>query len=130
MRRSRVASAVCVAALAGCGGDGEEGGEGSRAVTVAAGREVRVAADEYSFAPASIVMTGGPGSFAVSLDNGGALAHNLKVFDGERQLGGTPTFQGGETRSGSVRLEPGRYRLVCTVGDHAELGMVGTLQVR
>jgi uncharacterized cupredoxin-like copper-binding protein len=29
-----------------------------------------------------------------------------------------------------VNLEHGRYDMVCTVGDHADLGMRGSLQVR
>jgi uncharacterized cupredoxin-like copper-binding protein len=29
-----------------------------------------------------------------------------------------------------VNLEHGRYEMVCTVGDHAELGMTGELEVR
>jgi len=28
-----------------------------------------------------------------------------------------------------VRVERGRYEFICTVGDHAELGMKGTLTV-
>ena len=64
------------------------------------------------------------------LENRGSLAHNLKVFDGETELGGTPTFPGGREESGTVELEPGEYRMVCTVGDHEELGMTGTLEVR
>jgi plastocyanin len=44
-------------------------------------------------------------------------------------LGGTDTFPAGQTESGSVRVESGEYEFVCTVGDHAELGMKGTLKV-
>jgi len=29
-----------------------------------------------------------------------------------------------------VRLAPGRYRIVCTVGDHEQLGMSSELEVR
>ena len=44
--------------------------------------------------------------------------------------GGTPPFPGGGTRSARLRLEPGSYKLLCTVGDHAELGMTGELEVK
>jgi plastocyanin len=93
---------------------------------------MRVVAKEYSFDPPAVVVTGGSGALPVSftLDNRGTLAHNLRVLRDGRELGGTPTFQGGRTASGTVRLGPGRYRLVCTVGDHAQLGMNGTLEVR
>jgi uncharacterized cupredoxin-like copper-binding protein len=29
-----------------------------------------------------------------------------------------------------VRLTPGTYEMLCTVGDHAELGMRGELEVK
>jgi plastocyanin len=116
--------------LASCGGDdGDEGGGGGGAVTAEARQGLRVAGDEYKFDPSEVVVTGG-GPLRITLENKGSLAHNLKVLRGDDDLGGTPTFQGGETRSGSVRLEPGRYRMVCTVGNHEELGMTGELEVR
>ena len=130
MPRPSLALAAVVAALAGCGGDEPAAESGGPPVTVPAGREVRVAGDEYSFTPAKVVVAGTKGPVKVTLDNRGSLAHNLKLFAGERELGGTPTFTGGESRSGSVRLPPGRYRMVCTVGNHEELGMTGTLEVR
>ena len=66
----------------------------------------------------------------IQLKNAGSLAHNLKLTRSGETLGGTPTFPGGETRSGRVNLEPGRYEMVCTVGDHAELGMRGDFEVK
>ena len=130
MRTPAVAIGLVAAALAGCGGEEEK--DGGRVVTVPARSNVQVVGREYSFDPARLVLTRGSGRPAVklTLDNKGSLAHNLKVFDATRELGGTPTFPGGEKRSGSVRLGPGRYRMVCTVGNHEELGMVGTLEVR
>jgi plastocyanin len=75
-------------------------------------------------------VTGGGGRLKVTLENKGSLAHNLKIEKGGEDLGGTPTFQGGRTRSGTVELEPGDYEMVCTVGNHAELGMTGKLTAR
>ena len=75
------------------------------------------------------MLTGG-GELTVELDNQGTLAHNLRVFDGGKDIGGTPTFVGGEPRTGTVEVEPGEYELLCTVGDHAALGMKGKLTVR
>ena len=120
--------AAGLAAIAGCGGD--EGGESGRTVTVQAHEGVRVVGDEYGFDPDTVVVEGGGGSLEITLDNQGVIAHNLVVFDGETELGGTPTFPGGESASGRVELEPGSYRMICTVGDHEELGMVGELEVR
>ena len=75
------------------------------------------------------MLTGG-GNLTVELDNQGTLAHNLRVLDGGKDIGGTPTFVGGEPRTGTLEVEPGEYELLCTVGDHAALGMKGKLTVK
>jgi plastocyanin len=126
MRRLAVPCAL-IAVLGGCGDDDDE--TETRATTVKPNSTLRVTADEYSFDPARVVVSGA-GRLTIRLQNDGSLAHNLRVRRGEEEVGGTPTFGGGETRSGRVNLEHGRYTMVCTVGDHAELGMTGTLEVR
>lgn len=125
MRRHLSLTALLLLA-AGCGGDDDEP---RRTVTAEAGDAITVVADEYSFDPETIVLTG-EGELTIELDNQGTLAHNLRVFAGGSDIGGTPTFVGGDARGGTVDVEPGAYELVCTVGDHADLGMTGKLQVR
>ena len=71
----------------------------------------------------------GPGTLRVTLVNDGSLAHNWKLFKEGRDLGGTPAFPSGQTKSAEVRVGRGKYDFICTVGDHAELGMKGTLTV-
>jgi plastocyanin len=110
--------------VAGCGGDDEQGGT----VTAPASGAVRVVGKEYSFDPATIVMRG-PGTLRLTLVNEGSLAHNLRLMKDGEELGGTPSFPAGESRSARLRVEPGSYGFICTVGDHAELGMRGTLKV-
>jgi plastocyanin len=110
--------------VAGCGGDEEPG----RTVTAPATGAVPVVAKEYSFDPSTIVMRD-PGALRVRLVNEGSLAHNLKLLEDGEELGGTPSFAGGESRSARLRVESGSYEFICTVGDHAELGMKGTLKV-
>jgi plastocyanin len=110
--------------VAGCGGDDEQG----RTVTAPASGAVRVVAKEYSFDPATIVMRG-PGTLSVRLVNEGSLAHNLRLMKDGEELGGTPSFPAGESRSARLPVVRGSYEFICTVGDHAELGMRGTLKV-
>jgi plastocyanin len=129
VRRLAAITAVCACLLSGCGGGGDEE-EAGPAVTVGAGEELRVVGTEYAFDPENAVVTGGGGRLEIVLDNKGSLAHNLKIERDGRDLGGTPTFQGGRTESGTVELKPGDYEMICTVGNHAELGMVGTLVVK
>jgi plastocyanin len=126
MRRLAVPFALLVL-LAGCGGDDDE--SGGRTVTTAPGTTVTVDAHEYSFDPDRLVVER-PGTVTIRLRNEGDLAHNLRLqLDGE-DVGGTPSFPSGDTRTARLRLEPGRYEYVCTVGDHAELGMTGDLEVK
>jgi plastocyanin len=87
-----------------------------------------VAAKEYSFDPSTIVVRGA-GTLHLRLDNKGTLAHNIKVEKDGNVLGGTPAFPAGGSRSATVRLPKGTYDFLCTVGDHAELGMKGKLKV-
>ena len=98
-------------------------------MTVPARSSVFVVGRDYSFDPSSVVVEGA-GPLRIALRNEGSLAHNLKVLQGGRELGGTPTFQAGRTRSGLVDLRRRDYEMVCTYGNHEELGMVGTLEVR
>jgi plastocyanin len=125
--RRLAAPLAAVALVAGCGGDDQE--EPGRTVTVGGGDTVAVTAREYSFDPERVVVEGG-GPLTIELENAGDLAHNLRLRRGGQEVGGTPTFPGGRTESGRVRVEPGTYEMICTVGDHAELGMTGELEVR
>ena len=84
---------------------------------------------EYSFDPSAIVVKGA-GRLRITLRNEGSLAHNIKVRRTGELVGGTPSFPAGDTESALVILEHGNYELVCTVGDHAKLGMKGELTVR
>jgi plastocyanin len=127
--RPALAVALCAWLLAGCGGDDDEGKEG-RTATVAADQRLRVVAREYSFDPKNVVVLGGRTRLRVTLDNKGSLAHNLKLVQDDQEVGGTPTFPGGRARSATVELGPGSYEMICTVGNHAELGMTGRLEVR
>ncbi len=125
MRRFALALALSALAVTGCGGDDAP----ERTVTVPANGKVTVVGRDYSFDPAGIVVRGA-GRLTIRLRNEGSLAHNIKVRRGGEQVGGTPSFPGGQSESALVILEHGNYELVCTVGDHAELGMKGELTVR
>lgn len=126
MRRLAAPCAVLVLA-AGCGGDDTKAS--GNTVTVDAGAAVTVKAHEYAFDPDRVVVRG-PGPLTLRLRNDGELAHNIRVRRGGEEIGGTPSFPPGRTESAKLRLRPGKYELLCTVGDHAELGMKGELEVK
>jgi plastocyanin len=126
MRRLAVPLGL-LALAAGCGGDDEK--EPGRTVRADSGGAVTVTAREYRFDPDRVVLAGA-GTLTIRLRNDGELAHNIRVRRDGREIGGTQSFPPGRTESARVRLAPGTYELLCTVGDHAELGMKGRLEVR
>jgi plastocyanin len=125
LRRFALLFALCPLLVLGCGDEDEPG----RTVTAPANSKLSVLADEYSFDPSAIVLQGA-GTLTVTLRNRGSLAHNLKVLRGDEEVAGTPTLPAGRTESARLNLEHGIYRIICSVGDHEELGMTGTLRVR
>ena len=112
----------------GCGKEEKAGGEGG-AATLGAGEALTVIGTEYAFDPAAVVLSG-PGELTIRLRNKGSLAHNLKLRRDGEEVGGTSSLPAGKRGSATVRVAPGRYEMLCTVGDHAELGMTGELQVK
>jgi hypothetical protein len=71
------------------------------------------------------------GRVVIQLRNEGEDVHDLRL----RRIGGTRTYSFPLTTPGSrstlsLRLLPGRYRLWCSVADHAQLGMRAVLRVR
>jgi plastocyanin len=122
---------LALAALsgAGCGGGDDGDAPTGPPTTVAAGRPLVVTAREYALAPSNVVVSG-PGELRLRLRNSGSLPHDVRLKRGDRDVGGTESIPGGESATATVNLPPGRYRMLCTVGDHAQLGMTGTLRVK
>lgn len=125
-----------LAGMSGCGGGdshkGDGGGRKGETVTVGRNQPIAFGADEYAYEPKNVIVnsgTTGPTVVRFVLRNNGALAHDLHVRRQGEDLGGTPIFGPGAIKSGQATLSPGRYEFLCTVGDHADLGMRGTLTV-
>lgn len=116
-----------VVLAAGCGGSGGSGGASAVTATTFAtqsGADYEVFASEFSFAPPFLVVDK-PGTYTFSIRNDGSVPHNFTV----RGVGGTEDAQPGETKMVELTLEAGNYEIVCTIGDHEEQGMFGTLNV-
>jgi plastocyanin len=115
-------------ALAGCGEDDPVRVEG---------RELRVELDEFRIMPEDVSVAAG--RLRIVAVNVGRLTHNLHVVQEDEEdreapptdLGGTGTAQPGETATFTFEsLEPGEYRIVCTITNHDDLGQYGELIVR
>ncbi len=122
------ALALAAWALAGCG-DGDP-------VRIE-GRTLELRLEEFRIVPEDVSV--GPGRLRVVATNVGRLTHNLKVVKEDEEdreappteLGGTGTAQPGETATYTFEdLEPGAYRMVCTITNHDDLGQYGELFVR
>ena len=122
-----VLCALAVAA-AGCGND--------EPVTVD-GRTLRLRVDEYRIMPQDVIVESG--RLRIVATNVGRLTHNVKIVRQneddleapDEDIGGTRTTQPGESASVTFEdLEPGEYRLACTLANHDDLGQYGTLEVQ
>jgi plastocyanin len=96
---------------------------------------VRVTLNEYAITPQDLSVPSGRVELVAR--NAGRLTHNLRVEvpskdAGEqgRPLGGTPTAHPGQTVRATITLKPGTYRLRCSLANHDDLGMYGSLFVR
>jgi hypothetical protein len=98
-------------------------------VAPAAPARVLAFADEFRFSSSRGAVPAG--RLRLQLKNIGEDDHDLRIV-GPR---GTPRAATGVVRPGRVgqirvRLPRGRYTLICTVADHEERGMRGTLVVK
>jgi plastocyanin len=131
----RLLTAIAVAALlvTGCGGSKSKHVP-QRSISVDPGGAANVEASEYRFDPVQVILRGHAGKrprtlLQIRLTNVGSLPHNLTVLDGKKRLGGTKTIPKGGRATAILTLPKREYEYVCTVGDHAKLGMKGKLLV-
>ncbi|MBI5104480.1 MAG: hypothetical protein HZB46_05750 [Solirubrobacterales bacterium] len=98
---------------------------------------LRLTLDEYRLRPENITVRAGRVHLVAR--NVGRLTHNVAVEEWEpadedaepREYARTDTAHPGETVSerGELRLKPGKYRILCTIGNHDDLGQYGELKV-
>ena len=98
---------------------------------------LRITLDEYRIVPQNASVR--PGRMKFTVRNAGRLTHNLaiQIPDGpdgkfvDVPGGRTGTMQPGATGEPiKLTLEPGVYRMVCTIANHDDLGQYGTLEVK
>ena len=96
------------------------------------GRRIQFYLDEYRITPTTVRVR--TGRIKLVATDTGILTHNLRIESYRNDSQGNPivlattaTAHPGQTVSVKVDLGPGSYRLVCTIGDHADLGQRATL---
>jgi uncharacterized cupredoxin-like copper-binding protein len=122
------ALALAVLGLSGCGDDDP--------YVPADGGTVSLRLDEYRVLPKRVTVPAG--RVRLVGRNDGRLTHNLAVVqfdrplgeDEERQFARTRTAHPGQQVQTTVTLRPGKYRVVCTIANHDNLGQYGELEVQ
>lgn len=117
---SRAAALVlCVFGLSACGGEEPARPRGSI---------VYITLDDFRIKPQDIRL--GAGEYTFKVFNAGRLPHNFKVRAGEQTRVGFSTLLPRRGEAKLRRISRGGYKIVCTIANHEELGMYGTLTVR
>ena len=116
--------------LAACGGGGSDtpppsSADGSTGPSVGPGTPLTIKAGDLFMDPKEATVP--PGAVTIHYVNEGAQLHTL-LIDGIAGLR-LEVAARGDTDSGNVNLEPGRYAFFCDVPGHREVGMEGTLVV-
>jgi nitrite reductase (NO-forming) len=84
---------------------------------------IKVTAADLSFSP-SMVTVAEAGTYAVELDNTGAIEHNITFSDGT-----AITAAPGQKASGTVNVPAGGLTFLCSIPGHAAAGMTGMVSV-
>jgi plastocyanin len=129
MRRAIPFLLVLGLLAAGCGGGGDDGGDddlglGGTETGTSSGADYELFASEFAYAPPFLIVDKA-GTYTISLRNDGTVPHNLTI----NGVGKVPDVQPGETATAELTLKKGNFEYFCSIDDHAEQGMTGTLNV-
>ena len=90
--------------------------------------ELRIGLLEYRFALSAGTLR--PGPVTVTVTNAGSTGHDVRLYQGEEQLGAVPVLSPGEREELRFDVRPGGFvTLDCSVGGHARAGMVARIAV-
>jgi plastocyanin len=84
---------------------------------------ITIAMDDYLFDPQ--LVRGRAGRITVTAVNRGRLPHTLRLLRGGRAWLTVTTLKPGGRRTVAATLPRGRYRMVCAIANHEDLGMWG-----
>jgi plastocyanin len=119
--------ALALPFAAACGGDDDSSGDTAAATGGGGGGQtVDLTATDFHFNPPTISVDAGTVTF--KLTNDGETSHALEI-EGNDVEEETDTIGPGESTELTVDLAEGEYEIYCPVGNHKDMGMVGTLTV-
>jgi plastocyanin len=122
---------------AGCGGDDDDDEAAAPATTATeaeggGGGAQTVSMTEFEFEPNDLTAAQGD---TITADNTGSTVHNLTIEEGSdpeqasTEVAATPDVDAGDSGELTVDADPGEYSIVCTISNHREQGMIGTIKV-
>jgi plastocyanin len=115
--------------VTGCGGDDDDDTAATEATNTEAaggGGATSVSMTEYAFDPSDLTVSMGD---VIEVTNDGELPHNLTVEGEDLATSDLDPGASEELEVGARPLPAGDYEFICTIGDHAEQGMTGTMTV-
>lgn len=138
MRKYTLWSAMValVLALAACGGGGAANNTGGNTTGSTGGEETTAAVQELALEGGNELkynpeaISASVGDVNITLNNTGALEHNIIWEEGGDPAEPFVYTTGGETASNTRTFDaPGDYGFYCSIPGHREAGMVGTLTI-
>ncbi len=142
----------------GCGGGGDDNAStqagttgAAQTGTAGAGKGLTITMDDYSFTPSAVTTNAGP--VTITTPNDGQVEHELVLLKtdqsptslpvkgnevdeegleakGVENAGEIEEVGPGQTKSGSFKLTPGSYVMICNLPRHFQQGMYGSLTVK
>jgi plastocyanin len=127
---------AAVGVAAGCGGDDDDDETAATTATTTGagggGGGQTVEMTEFEFEPNDLTASRGD---TITAENTGSTVHNLTIEEGpdpekaSTEIAATPDVDAGQSGELTVDVDPGEYSIVCTIANHRELGMIGTIRV-
>jgi plastocyanin len=138
-------SAVASLGIVACGNDNKDSGSAAQSTQAApapaattdtstsasaGGTALKVAADPGGkLAFDKKTLQASAGKVTIDFTNQAQIPHNVSIEKGEQDVGATDTITASQT-SKTFDLKPGKYTFYCSVGNHRQAGMEGTLTVQ
>jgi plastocyanin len=123
-------------AISGCGSGGQEKATPTASPkatrTTAPAKSARVLslqADQSQLKFDKSALSAKPGRVTIVMKNPSALPHDVSIEGNGVDVKGKTVTQGGTSRV-TAKLKAGRYTFYCSVDNHRQAGMEGTLTVK
>ncbi|MEP7201248.1 MAG: hypothetical protein ABI894_01490 [Ilumatobacteraceae bacterium] len=118
--RTVVAVPLIAVSLASCGSSDGSGGSGA---TLPPGTVVITAIEGIAWDKPSYVEQSIDGNVSIAVKNDSSLPHNLHLVDSESVDEGISleVSNRGDVASTSVPLQPGDYKVICTIAGHGNM---------